>query len=195
VQFALPRTPKSNRSALWVVEPVVELDEYLAPLPDVHRECLNWFQGRIGQVVSWPGQHENGTFLVTPFYRVFDYKGGRQAVRMARRPISSEQREPMRRIGARIREDRVAADLTQEQLGDAIGACKYVGTIERPAVNVSATRLFEIASVLDTSVSDLFKGIQADYYLAYVPGRQEARLAACPSNRRGVRRVAWNSRV
>lgn len=83
---------------------------------------------------------------------------------MARPPLSPEQHALLLRIGERLRQARVAAGLTQEDVGDTLGADgKYVGTVERGVVNPSATRLFEFAATLDMTVEELFVDLRAEY--------------------------------
>ncbi|MBY3619567.1 helix-turn-helix transcriptional regulator [Acinetobacter sp. CUI P1] len=60
-------------------------------------------------------------------------------------------------IGLRIREIRVEKQLTQEALGERIGASySYVGRIERGQKNISLQTLEKIAKALEVSEADFF---------------------------------------
>ncbi len=57
------------------------------------------------------------------------------------------------RIGQRIRELREGADMTQEQLGDAVGILRVnINRIERGKYNVTADTLHKIAEALGVEV-------------------------------------------
>jgi len=63
-----------------------------------------------------------------------------------------------RYIGVRMRERRLALDMSQEQLGRELGVSfqqiqKYEGGVNR----VSAARLFEICKALNISLSSMFE--------------------------------------
>jgi transcriptional regulator with XRE-family HTH domain len=65
-----------------------------------------------------------------------------------------------RHVGARIRERRIMLGLTQHQLGEMIGvtyqqAHKYECGINR----VSASRLYEIACVLNVPIAHFYEGL------------------------------------
>ena len=69
-------------------------------------------------------------------------------------------RDADRRIGARIRQRRVALGLTQQQVATMVGvtyqqAYKYESGMNR----VSAGRLFDFAQVLDVNVAYFFEGL------------------------------------
>lgn len=60
-------------------------------------------------------------------------------------------------LGKRVYQLRKLNGLTQEALGEKSGlSYKFVGEIERGAVNVSIDSLFKIAQALGIQVSDLF---------------------------------------
>ncbi|MEK5277966.1 MULTISPECIES: helix-turn-helix domain-containing protein [Paenibacillus] len=60
-------------------------------------------------------------------------------------------------IGLRIREIRLEKQLTQEALGERIGASySYVGRIERGQKNISLQTLEKIAQALEVSEADFF---------------------------------------
>jgi transcriptional regulator with XRE-family HTH domain len=63
-------------------------------------------------------------------------------------------------VGARIRERRIMLGLTQQQLAEMIGVTyQQAHKYERGINRVSAGRLFEIARVLNTSISYFYEGI------------------------------------
>jgi len=62
-------------------------------------------------------------------------------------------------VGRRIRERRVLSGITQEKLGVAIGLTfQQVQKYERGANRVSASRLYDLARVLEVPVSYFFDG-------------------------------------
>jgi len=63
-------------------------------------------------------------------------------------------------VGARIRERRIMLGLTQQQLAEMIGVTyQQAHKYERGINRVSAGRLFEIARVLNASISYFYEGI------------------------------------
>jgi transcriptional regulator with XRE-family HTH domain len=65
-------------------------------------------------------------------------------------------RELARKIGARLKELRLARQLTQEQLAERAGVShKFLGEIERGAGNPTIEWLEDVAAALDTHVHDL----------------------------------------
>ncbi len=64
------------------------------------------------------------------------------------------------RFGKRVREHRLAAGLSQEELAERCGLHRtYVGSIERGERNVSLINLAVIAKSLELSLADLLRGI------------------------------------
>src|SRR5689334_7298461 len=64
-------------------------------------------------------------------------------------------------VGARVRQRRTLLGLSQESLGEAIGLTfQQVQKYERGANRISASRLFELARVLEVPVSYFFDDIQ-----------------------------------
>jgi transcriptional regulator with XRE-family HTH domain len=60
-------------------------------------------------------------------------------------------------IGARIRESRVALNLSQEQLARALGVSfQQIQNYEKGANGVSAVRLFDICKILNVSLTSMF---------------------------------------
>ncbi len=60
-------------------------------------------------------------------------------------------------IGARIREGRVALNLSQEQLAAALGVSfQQIQNYEKGANGVSAVRLFDICKILNVSLTSMF---------------------------------------
>jgi len=60
-------------------------------------------------------------------------------------------------VGARIREGRLALNLSQEQLARALGVSfQQIQNYERGANGVSAVRLFDICKILNVSLASMF---------------------------------------
>ena len=60
-------------------------------------------------------------------------------------------------VGARIREGRVALNLSQEQLARALGVSfQQIQNYEKGANGVSAVRLFDICKILNVSLASMF---------------------------------------
>lgn len=60
-------------------------------------------------------------------------------------------------VGSRIREGRVALNLSQEQLAGALGiSFQQIQNYERGANGVSAVRLFDICRILNVSLASMF---------------------------------------
>jgi len=60
-------------------------------------------------------------------------------------------------FGARIRESRVALNLSQEQLAKALGiSFQQIQNYEKGANGVSAVRLFDICEILNVSLASMF---------------------------------------
>ena len=69
-------------------------------------------------------------------------------------------RGTLRLLGAKIREIREAASLTQEALAEVADVhVNVVGRLERGTYNPSVLVLQSIATALETSLSDLFESI------------------------------------
>src|ERR1043166_978283 len=65
-------------------------------------------------------------------------------------------------VGARVRERRTELGISQEKLAEALGLTfQQVQKYERAANRVSASKLFEIARALDTSVGYFYEGLGA----------------------------------
>lgn len=70
-------------------------------------------------------------------------------------------------IAQKLRQFRVAAAMTQEQLGDLIGVTfQQIQKYEKAQNRVSASKLFELSQLLNKPVSAFFVGLKADrdYY-------------------------------
>lgn len=66
----------------------------------------------------------------------------------------------LRCVGSRVRELRIAAGLSQEELADRAGLHRtYVGGIERGERNIGVLNLFGLARALKVSPSELLRGI------------------------------------
>ncbi len=65
-------------------------------------------------------------------------------------------------VGARIRQVRRARGVNQEQLAQSLGLTyQQVQKYERAANRVSASKLYQIARLLETPVSTFFEGLEA----------------------------------
>jgi transcriptional regulator with XRE-family HTH domain len=63
-----------------------------------------------------------------------------------------------RYIGARVREQRLALDMSQEQLGTILGvSLQQIQKYERGVNRVSAARLYSICKALKVSLSSMFE--------------------------------------
>ena len=78
-------------------------------------------------------------------------------------------------VGARIREGRLALNLSQEQLARALGVSfQQIQNYERGANGVSAVRLFDICKILNVSLASMFpQGCPKDLPHRFTPSRQE----------------------
>ncbi|MHA3915352.1 helix-turn-helix domain-containing protein [Halovulum sp. GXIMD14793] len=66
-------------------------------------------------------------------------------------------------VGKRIRHRRWMLGMTQQQLGDAVGIkFQQIQKYETGMNRVSASRLWDIARALDTSISFFFEGLSAE---------------------------------
>ena len=64
-----------------------------------------------------------------------------------------------KKLGVKIKQLRKSQKLTQEQLGEKAGiSYKFIGEVERGAVNPSLDSLVSIASALRVNVKELFPG-------------------------------------
>ncbi|PIQ27748.1 MAG: transcriptional regulator [Bacteroidetes bacterium CG18_big_fil_WC_8_21_14_2_50_41_14] len=69
---------------------------------------------------------------------------------------TKEEKNFLERIGNRIRELRIKADLSQEKFAFACNLDRtYIGSVERGERNISALNLRKIAKALNISTSDL----------------------------------------
>ncbi len=77
--------------------------------------------------------------------------------------ISSAPNPIDQHVGLRIRLRRKELGVSQEKLADAIGLTfQQVQKYERAANRVSASKLYEVALALDTSVAFFFEGLTSD---------------------------------
>ena len=70
-------------------------------------------------------------------------------------------------IAQKLRQFRIAAAMTQEQLGDLTGVTfQQIQKYEKAKNRISASKLFEFSQLLDKPVSAFFTGLKADrdYY-------------------------------
>jgi transcriptional regulator with XRE-family HTH domain len=81
-----------------------------------------------------------------------------------------------RHVGARVRMRRMMLSMSQEKLGDALGLTfQQVQKYEKGANRIGASRLQQIAHILQVPVSFFFEGAPD------VPGLQSAGMADTPS--------------
>ncbi len=67
-------------------------------------------------------------------------------------------------VGQRIRHRRWMLGMTQQQLGDAVGIkFQQIQKYETGMNRVSASRLWDIARVLDVQISFFFGGLESEY--------------------------------
>ena len=64
-------------------------------------------------------------------------------------------------VGAKVREKRILAGLTQAKLGEPLDlSFQQVQKYEKGINRIGASRLFEIARVLNVSLAELFEGLE-----------------------------------
>ena len=79
---------------------------------------------------------------------------------MARPHATDEQKAMQRVFGENVKVARLRAELTQEKLAHALEVNReYMSDIERGVINISMTRIVEIADKLACPVADLFDGL------------------------------------
>ena len=70
---------------------------------------------------------------------------------------NSEKQQILKRVGQRIRENRIEKGLSQERLGFLSGLDRtYIGSVERGERNISIINLYRIADALKTDVTKFF---------------------------------------
>jgi transcriptional regulator with XRE-family HTH domain len=102
---------------------------------------------------------------------------------MARRESTqSDQPNPIDvHVGGRVRVRRALLGMTQEKLGDAIGlAFQQVQKYERGTNRISASRLYDIATVLEVPVSFFFDELPDDAATAKASDAATGQAAANP---------------
>lgn len=114
-------------------------------------------------------------------------------------PLDPDAIDPVdRHVGARIREERTAAGVTQSQLGEAIGVTfQQVQKYERGTNRISASMIVRVANTLNVPLISLFPGngaqtAPAETLGALKGGRQlaEAYAAMTPRQRDALLAVA-----
>ena len=66
----------------------------------------------------------------------------------------------LKKFGAKVREERLKRNLSQEELADIAGVHRtYIGMIERAEKNITLENIKKIGSALKISLSSLFEGI------------------------------------
>ncbi len=84
-------------------------------------------------------------------------------------------------VGRRIRLLRKASDLSQEKLADRIGVTfQQVQKYERGANRVSASKLYQIAEVLQVDIAVLFEGLPSVRRMDNAPMRTDAAVDCFP---------------
>lgn len=72
-----------------------------------------------------------------------------------------KQNSELKKLGAKVRSLRMAKGLSQEKFAELCGLHRnYIGGIERGERNVAFLNLLKIATTLEMSLSELFKGIE-----------------------------------
>lgn len=67
----------------------------------------------------------------------------------------------LKTFGARVRSLRLSLSISQETLADRAGLDRtYIGGVERGERNLSLINIVKLAAALETSVSDLMRGIE-----------------------------------
>ena len=103
--------------------------------------------------------HETRTGPAAPFAETDRDAAPPYRAAAARRSTGRTQ-DTDRHVGARVRERRIMLGLTQQQLAEMIGVTyQQAHKYERGINRVSAGRLFEIARVLNASISYFYEGI------------------------------------
>jgi transcriptional regulator with XRE-family HTH domain len=70
--------------------------------------------------------------------------------------MNLKQRAFLRQLGDRIRERRIALQMTQQELGDRCGLHRtFIGSVERGERNVAILNLLQIAQTLRVSLAEL----------------------------------------
>lgn len=78
-------------------------------------------------------------------------------------------------VGQRVRQRRTLMGLSQEKLGEALGLTfQQVQKYERGANRIGASRLFDLATILDTDVNYFFEDMLPDVAAA-APSKQHGR--------------------
>jgi transcriptional regulator with XRE-family HTH domain len=87
-------------------------------------------------------------------------------------------------VGQRVRQRRTLMGLSQEKLGEALGLTfQQVQKYERGANRIGASRLFDLANILDTEVNYFFEDMHADVAAAApskLHGQAETAEAGAP---------------
>ena len=69
----------------------------------------------------------------------------------------------LQKFGENVRRLRIESDLSQEALAERCGLHRtYVGSIERGERNVAMVNILKIAHALNTSIAELFTGVELD---------------------------------
>jgi transcriptional regulator with XRE-family HTH domain len=72
-----------------------------------------------------------------------------------------KQNSELKKLGVKVRSLRIAKGLSQEKFAELCGLHRnYIGGIERGERNVAFLNLLKIATTLEMSLSELFKGIE-----------------------------------
>lgn len=75
-------------------------------------------------------------------------------------PLPLSEEEIQRRFGARLRKERLSADLSQEQLASEASLDRsYVGSVERGERNISLLNIARLSYALGLSPKTLVEGL------------------------------------
>lgn len=78
-------------------------------------------------------------------------------------------------VGQRVRQRRTLMGLSQEKLGEALGLTfQQVQKYERGANRIGASRLFDLANILDTDINYFFEDMEPEVAAA-APSKQRGR--------------------
>ena len=120
-----------------------------------------------------------------------DSRSGPQAVRkITRRRVPGVSDPVDVHVGSRVRLRRTLLGLSQERLGEAVGLTfQQIQKYERGANRIGASRMYDLAHVLDVPVSFFFEDMpdevrQRDAAPAGGSGQEEAAVERNPLNRR-----------
>ena len=108
-----------------------------------------------------------------------DFGSGEGVALRRRRTVREHGPDPVDvHVGKRLRQARLLAGLSQEELGNGIGVSfQAVQKYEQGEIRISASRLFQLAQLLRKSPNYFFEGLAtSDVPGIAMPGRHEIEL-------------------